>query len=622
MANDAKLSLPLSADSAEAFRTRLSGALSDASTQVYIDTSFLMWMVSIGSKPRLELIEWLVALCGDRLTVPVWAAHEFYRHYASGTLSRQATAQIDALEKAVSAIYTLSWPLLDESSVPVNGKRGRQSEIGEILRAVPRAVEIARQSLSSYDRNAKELIPFINSHAIGGSQLPAYFETLEAVSDARFTGRVPPGFMDRDKSTRQEGEGENAVEIGDNRWGDLVFWREVLSDAKRRRARSVVLLTRDAKPDWRAGGSLTVVPAEDGGAGVPPPHPFLSFEAALEANVREVILADQRRLASVAKVLAPDRTAAFIYTAVAPSLPQPITENERRADLEKQRAVTEQAVRSSIATAENVSFLDPPNIKNGAAVFKSGHYNSRADQDPSANILAWEERLTDEAPISRILDEAACKGLTGPEIIVLARRLSQRAVETGVNAAALVDLTDELRRYPPKVAGLIYYGLLAEAFYKREDNDLRAAPRSPVLQRLYRLQGEPWALIPIKALLDKTSRADQLPLYLPNPLAPRLKLSCLSHFDREPAGQLRGVQVNGVELLSVEQADPSLRLATMLGGEAPTLGLLTRLAADLYGLPIDQIDAEADVTGQFVCEPYLGFRSPAITWLSREELSR
>jgi hypothetical protein len=614
----AALSLPTSAIGANEFTEQLAAALTDPGTRIYVDTSFLMWMTAIGSPARQQLIAWLCSLAGERMRIPVWAAHEYYRHHTEGTLVQSLETELAALERAVAGAFAVIWPLLDEPAGAMDA-RVQQNEASDVLRAVPKVTEIARRSAANYQRHAQDVIAFINAHALGGSRVPAYFETLDAVAEARFTGRVPPGFKDRRKKPRAQSDDETVVRIGSNRWGDLVFWREVLADAKSKRARRVILLTRDAKNDWRAAGPLATEPT--GGDGVPPPHPFLKFEAALEAGVEDVMLVDQRRLAAAAKSMAEGSTEAFRYVAAAPGLPPPVTESERRAEEVRRRKVAEDAVRGSLATADGVRFLDPASVKSTAATLAAALLESRAEKALKPAVEACEVKIAGGGvALGDLLSEAGVEALGVGGLVQFARRLGQKGAETGEGAAAVSELAVLLRHLPPKTAGALYLGLLADAFLDPERNAARAAPRSPALETLYALQTESWALAPIKAILQRLKANKQVPIYAPNAMAPRLKLICRAHGDRDPPNQLRSLQVRGLDLVTAVQPDRTLQLSVRLGGEPAAPHRLAELAAALYGLPLALLDLEADVTDAFELDELIGFRHPRDVWLTPEEL--
>ena len=126
----------------------------------------------------------------------------------------------------------------------------------------------------------------------------------------------PPGFLDRRK--------EDTPTRGSNRFGDLLFWEEVVQHAKSVKAAAVVVVTRDRKEDWYAGAAEPELGPDwkrvkAKWLPVPNPHPTLAFELRIETGA-ELVLLDElylgallwkfgrptfERLASVAIAVAP-----------------------------------------------------------------------------------------------------------------------------------------------------------------------------------------------------------------------------------------------------------------------------------------------------------------------------
>src|SRR5258707_7947772 len=71
-------------------------ALGNLSAPIYVDTSMIMWLVAVGGEARKEFLDWCTKNIADRLFVPTWAAHEFYRHLRRETIlvqSQNASAE-------------------------------------------------------------------------------------------------------------------------------------------------------------------------------------------------------------------------------------------------------------------------------------------------------------------------------------------------------------------------------------------------------------------------------------------------------------------------------------------------------------------------------------------------
>jgi hypothetical protein len=93
--------IPTETESSTHFVNRVAALLPLNDTQIYVDTSFLMWLSKIGQKSRRQFIDWLAATCPHRVHVPVWSAHEYLRHHVAGTI-------LDDLEKRAKQLTDIA----------------------------------------------------------------------------------------------------------------------------------------------------------------------------------------------------------------------------------------------------------------------------------------------------------------------------------------------------------------------------------------------------------------------------------------------------------------------------------------------------------------------------------
>ncbi len=618
---DAKLAIPAVSETSSGLVRRLPTIAARRDTQVYIDTSFLMWMTKIGPAARGELIDWLEALFGGRLNVPVWAAHEYYRHHTERTIVTELTQELDALVTAASRTHAVLWPLLQGGGQQASTERSRLAEVREILRAVPEAAEVGKSWLGSYDANAAEVINFINAHGLANSQVSDYFETLDTVADARFTGRVPPGFKDRGKkSSDRTVVGDGLISVGGNRWGDFVFWREILDDARRRRPRTIVILTRDGKNDWRCAGMPPPgADANDSGPILTPTHPYLTFEAALTSGAKEVLLLDDGRLAAVAESDAPERTRRLVEAARPVALPKPRTTAERRTEETRREEANREHAKTLAADRLGVDFLDPPKLKATQPKLRRAMYESRSDRDAPQTVIALEQRLQVETrTLSEILDEAVAADLDCLGLVIVARRLGQAATSSNTGAAALGDLVDRLPSLPTHVAASLYMGLMTDAYFEEADNQPRTAPRSVVLQQLFALQAEVFAREPIREVRERLEKGDRRPLYMPDIARPKLRVFIRADTERDPRTTLRSIMIEGQDLVQTASRD-DLQIRRLVGADEATSESLLEQATRLYGLPNAQLDVQSDVDTAFALDEFQGFRDPREVWLPSTE---
>ena len=615
----AGLFVPLEAEDSRALAEKAARLLEDSRTHIFIDTSFLMWMIRIGGAPRRELIDWMEKTAAGRLHVPAWSAHELYRHHVEGTIAGELTSTLEEFERLAKKSFDLIWPLLSEPLAGAASAQAQRNEAREAMRSTRAVIEHARHWRGSYAGHAATVIDFANRHAMRESGVFGYLESIEGIAEARFTGRVPPGFQDRNKSevfSNGKAGGDKAPEVvGSNRWGDLIFWKEILDEARLRRANAIVILTKDVKNDWRMGGTLPAAGGDGMATGEPPAHPTLVFEAAQRAGVRDLMLLDHRRLATLfdVKGLAGD---AFIAAAKPPPPINPKTEAELRAEETERTIKAREAVRASDARKAGVLFVDPANLAVSEAKLRRALVETEGTKRQAvaglvAVIAQFEQAAAENASLTPLLSGGALAALDHIGLVGLARHLGHEATHRAILESAVTELATLVDQLPPATAGFLYFGLLAAAYLENEGNGFRASPGSPAMQRLFSYQGREFAAIPIATLRARTMRAERWPVYLPDTEAPRIVVRMEVDTDLAAPLSLRALWLGDHQLLTPAQGDPALQLQRRFAeGEARPELLLDHIA-ELYALPRTQMVAETGVTTAFSLEEFSGFKAPS-----------
>jgi hypothetical protein len=202
----------------------------------------------------------------------------------------------------------------DQSLMIGQPEAAYQDSINNIIESIKDISDTAKNW--DYNTCAVEVIKWMNLRALQEQTVFNCMDTLAANGAARYTQDVPPGFLDRRK--------EDTLTRGSNRYGDLLFWQEVVQHARTISATSVIIVTRDRKGDWFAGAGEPIVEPDwqrvkAKWLPVPHPHPTLAFELKIKAGA-ELVLLDElylgallwkfgrpkfERLASVAIAVAP-----------------------------------------------------------------------------------------------------------------------------------------------------------------------------------------------------------------------------------------------------------------------------------------------------------------------------
>lgn len=348
-----RLSIPTQLEASADYKARLGALLRAEGTHVYIDTSFLMWSTKIGPAARGQLLGWLRDDLGERAHVPTWCAHEYLRHHVAGTIVDELTKRSTEVAQLAGSTFGYFRPFLDDPGLPAaEGWDGLRASTRTAVNSLARLAAAAKEWKKTYASHAEQIIAYINERVLAVGTL---FDDLPFIAEqgtARYEGRIPPGYQDRNKKGDAEDDPDEAGTAGANRYGDLIFWKEALADAAARRASAVVILTNDRKNDWRMGGETgsaldeEMLSLKKSWRPVPRIHPMLSLEAKL-AGVDDVALVDSQYLAALLAGVDRERVNAFADVAIVPDpAPEP-TEDERRAGAVGRRLAEDAAAAAS-----------------------------------------------------------------------------------------------------------------------------------------------------------------------------------------------------------------------------------------------------------------------------------
>lgn len=626
------LTIPYETEDSAAFKSRLLELIKDQRAHIYVDTSFLMWMTKIGSQSRREMLDWLEANCGGRVHVPIWAAHEYLKHHVAGTIVTELGEKTDEVAALVGRTYSYFRPFIDEpTGEGAEDPSTIRAATRNALNALDRLAVISRQWHKSYQRHASEVIAFINASTPEASAVYDYLADLPKLGAGRFIGSVPPGYQDRRKKGSAEPvEGaEDSAPADSNRYGDLMFWKEVLDHAAAIPARAIILLTNDRKNDWHLGRSETVqiepalLALKKSWKPVPRPHPMLVMEAMIVAHVEEVELLDSPYLAALLRDVAEEQVRAFADVAIIPDGPEPEKEVERREKLIEDRRKADSAKALADAAQGGFLFADAPEVVTSPAALRRSLLESREPVGERANALLdeWRAKVEAHEPVGENLTQDKLDGLDQKELVRLARELHDRVLNGTPNySEALADLVSLIPAFPPNTASCFYLGFLASMYLERKTNASRVPPSSPVAQQLFRGQSMPFAVDAVSAVAKRVQDNDRRPIYVPT----SDPVSVAVTFDTEPntpdLDELQSLQVAGVELLTAAQADNALRLAALFDSATPVDGdAIVRKACELFAIPIDQVESTEAFKLSFTLTDTIGFRRPVDVSIPKEQ---
>ena len=620
----ARLNIPTDPENSDDYRARIGRLMADPGTHVYIDTSFLMWATKIGPASRGELLEWLRTDLGDRAHVPTWAAHEYLRHHVAGTILDELEKKTAEISQLAGGTFNYFRPFLDDPALPAADPWDRlRSSTRDAINTLDLLAAASRKWKNAYPAHAREIIEYINERVL---EVGALFDDLSEIAQegaARYEGRIPPGYQDRNKKGQADDDPNEVSAAGANRYGDLIFWKEAMEHAEDAGAAAIIILTNDRKNDWRMGGlhgatiDQTMLALKKAWRPVPVIHPMLALEAKL-ADIGEVALIDSQYLAAYLRGVDAERVGAFADVAIVPDPPaEPDEKQVRQAAVARRVAeaaeVAEQraADAAAMAEADGFRFADDPAVGTTKRALARALLQSRggADERGAAILARVRADVEGSERFADMLTADEVAGMDHVSLASMARALHDRVLagEPGY-ADALVDLIGLLDELPAATAGAIYLGLLASMYLETGTGMSRIPPKSSAAAMLLERLNRPFGDTAVYTIGRRLFGNDRLPLFVPTEAAAD------AVFDVEADGgepdRLRSLKINGVEVLAPVQEDANLRLRDLLGAEAANGAAILEVAGALLAIPVTAFDAHGDDASEYNLTETIGFRSP------------
>ncbi|TSE11939.1 hypothetical protein C1D09_011790 [Mesorhizobium intechi] len=562
--------IPVEVEPAEGFIARAQVALADSKTHVYVDTSLLMWLAAVGPSSRAVFIDWASTLNG-RIHVPAWSVHEFYRHHQRKTQVNEIAEKCSAVEKALKDLKSLMRVYADGPLVPDKPEMSFVGDLEAAAANVESAMRIAQGW--NYEAAAFEVIKWMNTHALAATRAFDAFASLKQRGGARYGHEVPPGFEDGHKVT--------------NRFGDLIFWEDVIADASTRAAATVVVLTRDRKEDWFSSG-LEREPSEDlrrlrgRWNPVPVPHPMLTLEMRTTANAA-LILLDELYMGGVMWLADKNRFGRLAAVTFGMDL-----------------ARLEAATRPPPGIAERAAkrdAVDTLGLLEANRIIKA----ARADEDRAA-VLKTIADLQGQAPeVEATIDSFTAESISAmdpADLTVLAKRLYDNA-HLGPSAAATLArrLLDGIDKVNSLHASAIVGGMLVAAYF--EEGVARATPVGQLLQELLEWRVDKGVDRTIGAVSRELKRVRSPALYRPSASTDWIdvRIDASESVTTTPVA-VGQIYVGPQGVLTDPPIQPELALSKMLGGaKKATVSELVSVIGRHHGIPLSilrVVDAEGD----------------------------
>lgn len=551
------MKIPTVQESPEAFIARVAALLLRPDTHVYFDTNVLMWVTLMAPEARSEFLKLLKSI-NAATHVPTWAMNEFYRMHRDSYLEKQLKLAAETLNKSITAFSSeirryMGQSPLDDTTVVERLSCMRRH--GEAFKDIVRAW--------NYEAPGRQTVEWMNTIACAGNVDFNLLAELKRIGVARYSHEVPPGYEDDHKKKRKN--------RANNRFGDLLFWQEVLAHAKAAGAKTVIIMTNDRKPDWYFDQGRPEISPKLRRLGVhewkpvPRPHPLLTYEMHDHSGA-ELVLVDQLYLGGIAWELDKKNLPRLVGAAL--DIP---VENIERVD------------------------APPPAVQ----MRTGGTINLRRAMDllrdafaaPSALVAEFLANLdagaVEAEEHAASFDQTKVEALSETDAVLLARYVGQKAIaghpHAGIAAKNLLELIPELA---PDHAACVHLGLAVSSYY--DGDKPRNIPYGAWLPGLADCLGHEAVRPTVTVLRRRLVNSSSPALYLldnDNPLC-KIELTVDTRRDQDPA-ELATARIGDRSVLTKDSLQgPALR--ALVGEEASVEQIVAALCAH-YAIPLRNV---------------------------------
>lgn len=231
------------------------------------DTNTLLNLYRYRKETR-ELFFNILENIKERIWIPYQVAYEYHKNLTELISDQSAeynNMQIkiqQSIEKLKEEFYKL---------------RHSNIDFEKIVSSLEQALEIATNELEKQQKEHPDLeilkkkLSLLIGENVGSSYTQEKIDSIYKEGEKRYNSKIPPGFMDKRKADKTSSH-DNIIYT--DKYGDLVYWFQLLEKAKDESVDSVILISDDAKEDW-----IQSIRGEKKGA-----HPELINEFKRETN--------------------------------------------------------------------------------------------------------------------------------------------------------------------------------------------------------------------------------------------------------------------------------------------------------------------------------------------------
>ncbi len=444
------------------YMQNINSLLNDNECHLFIDTNIISQLYKLNDDARTDFFIW-VSTVSNRFHIPNWTVHEYQKRYCSKK-TKEYLDELDNKELVKKLQYLSNFVRGYVSDSLLVGSTDYQGQKDRLFADLDEIAEKFGKINNALTKRQNEHQLKVHSDILQNLQpytmdtdIYSLMEDIDYTSDLRYSHLVPPGFED--------------IKKPDNKYGDLIIWKEILDYCKNHNVTKAIWITRDGKPDMAYTPQKQISGGHPVSDSIAISHESLVYEFSLNTNSQEFFLINFLTL--VKSISSSYQNLAISFQIVT----KPETEDSLETiSLEDQQTEQEQVTHSeendsvhnnlpalvysddALADAGYEERCIDPHVKMMIADFRS--HNWYKQNDAAKFLMKWKPTTVD-----------ASKVCGRDMLFVLGRNVYQSADGTSNGAIQYIqNLKDYIREWGDIEKKSFIDGMLYEVFFDSHGN--------------------------------------------------------------------------------------------------------------------------------------------------------
>lgn len=440
----------------------INSLLNDNECHLFIDTNIISQLYKLNDDARTDFFNW-VSTVSNRFHIPNWTVHEYQKRYCSKK-TKEYLDELDNKELVKKLQYLSNFVRGYVSDSLLVGSTDYQGQKDKLFADLDEIAEKFGKINNALTKRQNEHQLKVHSDILQNLQpytmdtdIYTLMEDIDYASDLRYSHLVPPGFED--------------IKKPDNKYGDLIIWKEILEYCKNHNVTKATWITRDGKTDMAYSPQKQISGGHPASDPIAIAHESLVYEFSLNTNSQEFFLinfltlvksisSSYQNLAISFQIVTKPETEESLETI---SLEDQQTEQEQVSQPEENDSVHNNLPAlvysdDALADAGYEEKCIDPHVKMMIADFRS--HNWYKQNDAAKFLMKWKLTTVDASKVS------------GRDMLfVLGRNVYQSADGTSNGAIQYIqNLKDYIREWGDIEKKSFIDGMLYEVFFDSHGN--------------------------------------------------------------------------------------------------------------------------------------------------------